>query len=138
MLILGVPEAEVEAMLESGLGPALPEEERCPDCEGPLGRWGSYSRWARRAGETFALRIRRAICRACGKTHALLPSFLYGRRIDLAEVIFRALRLGAEGRGHRPAAKAAGVPETTARDWLRRARLLADGRRRHFAVLAVG
>lgn len=83
------------------------------------------------------LRIARAICGSCRRTHALLPSFLYARRIDLAELILRALELAAEGRGHRPAAAGAGVPEATARGWLRRARHLAAGRRAGFCALAV-
>jgi len=76
----------------------------------------------------------RAICGACGRTHALLPSFLYARRIDLAESILAAPETG---RGHRPAAARAGVPEATARGWLRRARHLAAERRAGFIALAV-
>lgn len=80
------------------------------------------------------LRIARAICGACGRTHALLPSFLYARRIDLAESILGALEMGC---GHRPAAAGAGVPEATARGWLRRARQVAAARRATFLALAV-
>ncbi|MGH2988823.1 MAG: DUF6431 domain-containing protein [Solirubrobacterales bacterium] len=75
MLIVGVPEAEVEAALERGVGPDLPPAARCPDCEGELGGWGSYPRWVRRAGKILSLRIRRAISRSCARTHTLLPSF---------------------------------------------------------------
>lgn len=83
------------------------------------------------------LRIARAICGSCRRTHALLPSFLYARRMDLAELILGALEVAAEGRGHRPAASRAGVHEATARGWLRRARRVAATRRATFCALAV-
>lgn len=137
MVIVGVRESEVESALGEGSGPELPADARCPACGGELGRWGSYRRWARRREEVHLLRIARAICRACGRTHALLPSFLYGRRTDLAEMIFGALEMAARGRGHRPVAARAGVPEATARGWLRRARRLAAERRAAFCSLAV-
>jgi Domain of unknown function (DUF6431) len=137
MVIVGVRESEVESALDGGSGPELPTGARCPDCGGELGRWGSYRRWARRRSETKRLRIARAICRACRRTHALLPSFLYARRMDLAELIFGALEMAASGHGHRPAAAAAEVPEATARGWLRRARHLAAERRAGFLSLAV-
>ena len=136
MVIVGVRESEVESALKDGAGPGLPPGARCPACGGELGRWGSYRRWARRREETKRLRIARAICRACGRTHALLPSFLYARRTDLAEMILGALELAAAGRGHRPAAAWAGVPEASARGWLRRARQVAGARRAAFCALA--
>lgn len=136
MLIVGVSESDVEAVLSSGVGPGLPAGERCPACSGELRPWGSYRRWVRRAGETLALRVRRARCRACEGTHALLPSFLCARRRDLAEAIFAALCQAAEGRGHRPIAEAASVPVTTARGWLRRLRANAEPLRAGFAALA--
>ncbi|HZK16381.1 MAG TPA: DUF6431 domain-containing protein, partial [Solirubrobacterales bacterium] len=120
-----------------GSGPELPAGARCPDCGGELGRWGSYRRWARRSEEVHLLRIARAICHACRRTHALLPSFLYAWRTDLAESILGALEMAAQGRGHRPAAARAAVPEATARGWLRRARKVASGRRAAFIALAV-
>jgi Domain of unknown function (DUF6431) len=134
LLIVGVPESEVEPALSEGVGPELPAGARCPSCGGRLGRWGSYRRWARRREETRLLRITRAICGSCRRTHALLPSFLYARRIDLAELILGALEMG---RGHRPAAAEAGVPEATARGWLRRAREVAAAHRATFIALAV-
>lgn len=137
MLIVGVRESEVEAVLCRGVGPELPPEARCPACGGELGRWGGYRRWVRRREEMFLLRVARAICRSCERTHALLPSFLYARRLDLAEMIFEALAMGAQGRGHRPVAAWAAVPETTARGWLRRARRLAAARHAAFAALAI-
>jgi len=83
------------------------------------------------------LRIARAICRSCRRTHALLPSFLYARRIDLAEAILGALRMAAGGHGHRLVASRAGVHESTARGWLRRARRVAARQRAAFCALAL-
>lgn len=123
-------------MLCRGVGPELPVGARCPFCGGVLGRWGGYERWVRRREEVFPLRLARAICRSCGRTHALLPSFLLARRIDVAQAILGALRMAGEGRGHRPVAAWAGVPETTGRGWLRRARHLAAARQAAFAALA--
>ena len=137
LLIVGVPESEVESALREGIGPDLPAGARCPACGGELGRWGSYRRWTRRREETHALRIARAICRSCRRTHALLPSFLYARRIDLAALILAALEMAARGRGHRPAAARAGVPRATARGWLRRGREVAAARRAAFIALTV-
>lgn len=136
MVIVGVRESEVESALREGVGPQLPAGARCPACGGELGRWGSYRRWARRREEMRLLRIARAICLACRRTHALLPSFLYARRMDLAALIFGALAMAAAGRGHRPVAARAGVPEATARGWLRRARRVAGERRAAFCALA--
>lgn len=135
-MIVGVCESEVEAVLCRGVGPGLPPGSRCPACGGELGRWGGYRRWVRRRERVFLFRIVRAICRSCGCTHALLPSFLYARRLDLAEVIFGALEMGAHGSGHRPVGGWAGVPEATARGWLRRARRVAAGWCAVFAALA--
>jgi len=137
VLIVGVRESEVESALGEGSGPELPAGARCPDCGGELGRWGSYRRWARRREEVHLLRIARAICHACRHTHALLPSFLFARRTDLAEMILGALAMAAEGHGHRPAAAHAGIPEATARGWLRRARRVAARQRAAFWILAL-
>ena len=136
MLIVGVRESEVKAVLCRGVGPELAPEARCPACGGDLGRWGSYERWVRRREEVFSLRLARAICRSCGRTHALLPSFLLAGRIDLAEAILDALRMAGGGRGHRPIAAGAMVPEATVRGWLRRARRMAAAWHAVFAALA--
>jgi hypothetical protein len=136
VLIVGVWESEVEAVLCRGVGPGLPAGVCCPVCGGVLGRWGGYRRWVRRGERVFSFRVARAVCRSCGCTHALLPSFLYARRLDLAEAIFGALAGGARGSGHRPAGAWAGVPEATVRGWLRRARWVAEARYAFFAGLA--
>src|SRR3990172_3561923 len=45
VLIVGVAAAEVEGMLERGVGPGLPEDPRCPVCGERLrGCWRGYRR----------------------------------------------------------------------------------------------
>jgi hypothetical protein len=83
----------------------------CPDpgCGGVLGPWGwARGRWQRgRGGALRRLRPRRGRCRACGATHVLLPVVMLLRRVDLAEVIGRALlaRQRATIRPHRAIAR---------------------------------
>ena len=61
-----------------------------------------------------------AVCGGCGVTHALLPSFLLLRRVDVVWVIGAALERVVAGVGVRPVAAGLGVPHTTVRDWWRR------------------
>lgn len=62
----------------------------------------------------------------------LLPCVCLCRRRDAVEVIGRALLLAVSGLGFRPIAAELGLPESTVRGWLRRARLLAEVIRQHF------
>jgi hypothetical protein len=127
VLIVGVTAVEVEPMLAVGAGPRLPVGVRCPDCGGELGGcWAGYERSLRLPGRIVRLRIGRSRCRGCGRTHALLPSFVVPRRLDAAPVIGAALELAAAGKGHRPIAAFLWVPATTVRGWLRRARVRAS------------
>lgn len=127
MLIVGVAAAEVEGMLTGRAGPLLPAGARCPGCGGELhGFWWGYERTLRLERlRLLRLRIGRSRCRGCGRTHALLPSFVVPRRLDAAPVIAAALELAAAGRGHRPIALALSLPATTVRGWLRRLRASA-------------
>jgi Helix-turn-helix domain len=68
----------------------------------------------------------------------LLPCVCLCRRRDAVEVIGRALLLAAEGVGFRPIAAELGLPESTVRGWLRRARVLAELIRQHFTRWAFG
>jgi hypothetical protein len=111
----------------------------CPDCETLMRFRSGYWRDVRAgSGSGRLVWIRRAQCGPCRRSHALLPSFLLGRRLDAVEVIGAVVELVTDGvavAGR--VAKAAGLPYTTARDWLRRfsarAPMLAAG----FVALAV-
>ncbi len=122
VLSVAVPEDQLAAMLAGGEGPRLPAAARCPRCEGQLGPWPGYRRLVRHRGRTRRLRLHRARCRRCGRTHALVPSFLTAYRRDVVATIGEVLLGSASGRGHRPLAAAAAVPASTARGWIRRAR----------------
>lgn len=124
-------------MLRAGSGPSLMAGMRCPACAGELGSWGSYSRRVRVGRARFRLLVRRACCRVCERTHALLPGFLLARRLDAVDAIGCALGMAVEGRGYRPIAVALGRSATTVRGWLRRLRARADVLRGWFVGLAV-
>ena len=99
----------------------LTPAQACPGCNRPLTGWGGYWRWVR--GEhcpAERIWIRRGWCGQCRRTPALLPSFLFVRRLDVDTVIGSALEQAAGGRGTRPIAHALGLPYTTVRDWWRR------------------
>lgn len=56
----------------------------------------------------------------CGqRSHSLVPDVLVRGRVDLVEVVGRALERKAAGQGHRPVGAVLGVPEATVRGWLR-------------------
>ena len=112
-------------------------EQACPDCGQRLGGWGGYWRWVRGPG-TERLWIRRCRCARCRRSHALLPDFLFERRLDDVQVIGQALALSiASGLGMRPIAERLGVPMTTARDWRRRFQVNALAMVTAFVALAV-
>jgi hypothetical protein len=137
--IVCAPGSDVESLLEAGGGPRAPGRRPLP----------GLRRQARTLGLLCALGAppRGAVPAAC-PARALPP--LPADPRALAELPLRAparprggdrgtaLRLAAEGRGHRAAADALSVPETTARSWLRRLRRRADPLRARFAWLAAG
>jgi transposase-like protein len=137
VLIVPVARKWVGPMLRVGVGPSLDRGMRCPVCGGALGSWGGYRRRVRVSRATFRLRVRRARCKACARTHALLPGFLLARRLDWVDAVGCALQMAADGRGYRPIAVALGRKETTVRSWLRRLRVRADVLRGWFVGLAV-
>ena len=137
MLIVAVPRRWVGPMLRAGIGPSLSAGMRCPACGGGLGSWGGYRRRVRVGRAKFRLFVRRACCRVCERTHALLPGFLLARRLDAVDAVGCALGMAAEGRGYRPIAAALGLPESTVRGWLRRLRRRADVLRGWFVGVAV-
>jgi hypothetical protein len=127
----------IDSYASAGADVEVPRPD-CPDCSAPTTFWWGYWRYVREPDRCRKVFVRRVACRACGSTHALLPSFLLARRRDAAPVIGAALEHVAEGRGGaRPAALAAGVPHTTARSWLRRLRRRAREMAIAFAAAAV-
>lgn len=73
-------------------------------------------------GRVVAHRPRRARCRSCRRTQVLLWVISHPRRADAAEVVGAALLAAVNGAGHRTIAAQLGVPASTVRDWLQRAR----------------
>lgn len=102
----------------------------CPDhgCGGQLGPWGHARPRVLRveAGRTETHTPRRGRCRACRRTHVLVSTRSYPRRPDRAETVGVALLAAASGLGHRRVAEHVGLPATTVRGWLRRARANSD------------
>jgi hypothetical protein len=135
LVTVGPDSGVVEQMLADGL-------LRCPDCAGPLSRWGHVAqRFVRDAtGEVRRIRLRRTICplagdSGCGRTHVLLPAFVLGRRLDVVEVVWSALRACADGLGWRRLAALVDRPASTVRGWVCRARGRAELIRDRFARL---
>ena len=85
----------------------------------------------------MAIFIRRAKCRSCAVTHALIPAFLLTRRFDPVGTIGQALARAVAGIGMRRIAADLGVAHATARDWRRRYRARAPTLAAGFAALAV-
>ena len=137
VLIVAVARRWVGPMLRAGVGPSLAGGMRCPACAGGLGSWGGYRRRVRVSRASFRLLVRRAWCKGCGRTHALLPGFLFARRLDVVDVVGCAVEMAAGGRGYRPIASALGLGETTVRSWLRRLRGRVDVLCGWFVGLAV-
>jgi hypothetical protein len=86
------------------------------------------------------IRLRRTICpltddSGCGRTHVLLPAFLLGRRLDVVEVIWSAVRACVGGLGWRRLAALVGRPASTVRHWVGRARAQAGVIRDRFTQL---
>ena len=102
----------------------------CPHegCDGRLRRWG-YARTRRvrvAPGISETHRPHRGRCRSCGRTQVLAWARSYPRRCDSVETVATALLAAMSGLGFRPIAEQIGVPATTVRDWLRRARRNAE------------
>ena len=99
----------------------------CPGCGRAMKFRSGYGREARRAGGLGRkLWVRRAQCGWCRCSHALLPSFLLERRLDVVDDIGAVVEAVCDGVSVVGRLAAAGdVPYTTARDWVRRFRARA-------------
>lgn len=105
----------------------------CPSCGATLRPWGHTRDRAVATPHdttqaTATVRLDRSRCRSCQTTHVLLPAGLLPRRCYPLRVIGVALAAAGQGAGSRSAAKqlGVGVPASTVRSWLRRARANAD------------
>src|ERR1700747_153562 len=78
----------------------------CPGCRRQLTGWGGDWRWMRaECVSEQRIWIRRGRCKSCRHSHALLPSFLFVCRLDVAQVIGTALDRAANGVGARTIAQ---------------------------------
>jgi hypothetical protein len=97
-------------------------ELACPEpgCDGRLRVWSKARERRVRGRDGTAVRLRpdRAKCRACRRSHVLLPAEYLPRRGYDVHVVGAALLEAAEGAGYRRAAAAVGVPASTVRGWL--------------------
>ncbi len=110
----------------------------CPACSTPMVFWSRYTRSVRAGGLCHLIRLRRARCRKCQQSHALVPSFLALGRLDVVDTIGAVITAVVSGPGGvRPAARAFDVPHETARDWLRRFGHRAEELASAFAALFV-
>jgi hypothetical protein len=110
----------------------------CPACGRRLVGWSGYWRWVRARGREHRVWVRRGRCPACRRSHALVPDFVVGRRLDAVETIGHGLALAASGLGLRTVAGRLDVPYTTARSWWRRFRARAPTLEAALVALAVG
>ena len=97
-------------------------------CAGRLAPWGhARPRVVRHQdGHHVSSRPRRVICTSCRRTHVLVPPASLPRRRDAIETVGAALLKAAGGHGHRVIADQLGLPPSTVRNWLRRARRRAE------------
>jgi hypothetical protein len=115
---VGLDVVAVECRLLSG-------EVACPDCGWRLAPWGhAAARFVRGVdGVVGRIRLRRGMCSGlsgCGRSHVLLPRVVLGRRVDVVEVIWSAVRARAGGWGWRRITALVGRPASTVRGWLSR------------------
>jgi len=74
---------------------AVPDRCPHPDCRASdaLIRWGTYERQARTGLEVYDIRVQRVRCKACGRTHSLLPDFLHPFRHYVISLLQRVVFL---------------------------------------------
>jgi len=69
--------------------------DTCPNCQtsGCLIRWGTYERSARTGDVEYRILVQRVRCKACGRTHSLLPDFLHPHRHYVIRLLQRVVSL---------------------------------------------
>lgn len=127
----------VDEYRAAGSDVAVPRPD-CPSCSVPMMFWSSYTRSVREGGLCHRLRLRRARCGPCRRSHALVPSFCAVGRLDVIDTIGAVVTAVVTGAGGvRPAAVRADIAHTTARDWVRRFGRRAGQLAAVFAALVV-
>lgn len=108
-------------------------------CSGVLRPWGfARVRLTRQlGGGTVSSRPRRVRCGGCGRTDVVLDCSALPRRVDSVETVGAALMAAVRGAGHRKIAETIGVPPSTVRDWLRRARTNVENIRYRSTIAAL-
>jgi len=110
-------QASVSSYVEAGKSVVAPVPA-CLGCGRRLGRWSGYWRWLRSAGTEARIWIRRARCTPCRVSHALLPDFLFRRRLDEVAIIGQVLALRAKDAVDlRALARRFDLPRSTLRGW---------------------
>ena len=74
---------------------AIPETCPDPDCQASscMIRWGTYERSARTGDVDYHILVQRIRCKACGRTHSLLPDFLHPHRHYVIRLLQRVVSL---------------------------------------------
>ena len=107
----------VSSYVEAGKSVVAPVPA-CPGCGRRLGRWSGYWRWLRSPGAEAQIWIWRARCTPCRVSHALLPDFLFHRRLDEVAIIGQMLALTAvQDAAVRALARRFDLPRATVRAW---------------------
>ena len=101
----------------AGAGRATPAPRvRCRRCGAVLQPESGYWRWVRDRGEQVRVWVRRARCRPCARSHALLPDFVVAHHLDTADTIAAAVQGCTDSK----------VPASTVAGWRRRWRANHD------------
>jgi hypothetical protein len=111
-------------MLFPGCLFALPDRCPHPSCRATdaLIRWGTYERQARTGLAVYQIRVQRIRCKACGRTHSLLPDFLHPYRhyvISLLQRVVSLYLLAGQGiNGLMKRLIGQGPVRSTVREWI--------------------
>jgi hypothetical protein len=120
----GSVKAYIKAFHTRGHVFAVPDRCPHPDCQAVdmLLRWGFYERNAITEEGEYRIRIQRVRCKACGRTHSLLPDFLHPHRhfaLDwLRRVVSLYLLVGLGWRRLLRRLQGQGPARSTVREWV--------------------
>ena len=93
----------------------------CPECAGPMTLRGGYGRnlWVAEGPDTAHVRMVRAECPRCARSHSLIPSALAPRSPYPQWVREKAVQEHKRGKRVRRISEELGVPRTTLSRWIR-------------------